>query len=123
MHRHCSPWTAHPPQAAPGGVAKRSIAGTGATLVRVEVPAGTAAGRHSHPHEQFVQVLSGSGTLETEDGTVRFEAGSVFHFPEGTWHRAEFETETVLVETNVGVRCNERSAGDRHPEFTEDLVG
>ncbi|MDF2601192.1 MAG: Cupin 2 conserved barrel domain protein, partial [Methylobacterium brachiatum] len=50
---------------------------------------------------QFVQVISGSGFLETEQGRTPFAAGSVFHFPAGTWHAAAFETETVLVETNL----------------------
>ena len=31
--------------------------------MHVEVPAGTRAGRHSHPHEQFVQVISASGAV------------------------------------------------------------
>ncbi len=84
-----------------GGVRKRRIAGAGAELVRVEVPAGTKAGRHSHPHEQFVQVIAGEGTLETEAGRRAFRAGTVFHFPPGAWHAAEFATDTVLVETNL----------------------
>jgi quercetin dioxygenase-like cupin family protein len=63
------------------GVRKRRIPGAGAELVRVEVPAGTRAGRHSHPFEQFVQVISGSGVLETEAGTREFRQGSVFHLP------------------------------------------
>ena len=86
---------------APNGVARRSIAGAGASLVRIKVPAGTEAARHSHPHEQFVQVLSGSGVLETEQGRKPFAACHVFHFPAGAWHAATFETETVLIETNL----------------------
>ncbi len=83
------------------GIRKRRIPGTGAELVRVEVPAGTRAGRHSHQFEQFVQVISGSGVLETEAGTREFRQGSVFHFPPGAWHAAEFASDTVLVETNM----------------------
>jgi len=82
------------------GVVKRTIPGAGGSLVQVVVPAGVSAARHSHEHEQFVQVISGSGFLETEQGRKPFSAGSVFHFPAGTWHAAAFETETVLVETN-----------------------
>lgn len=94
-------WDGVAGQAAPGGVRKRAIEGAGAALVMVEVPAGTRAGRHSHPHEQFVQVVSGSGTLETAAGTFPFAAGSVFHFPADAWHAATFEEDTVLVETNL----------------------
>jgi quercetin dioxygenase-like cupin family protein len=92
---------AEPEGATGGGVRKRRIPGAGAELVRVEVPAGTRAGRHSHPHEQFVQVISGEGSLETEAGRREFRAGTVFHFPPGAWHAAEFATDTVLVETNL----------------------
>jgi quercetin dioxygenase-like cupin family protein len=70
----------------------------------VRVPAGTKAPRHSHGHEQFVQVISGSGTLETEQGSQPFGPGNVFHFPTDTWHAAEFDSGTLLVETNLAER-------------------
>ncbi|GJE59434.1 cupin domain-containing protein [Methylobacterium trifolii] len=103
MTRHLLAWDACSESVAANGVAKRTIAGGAANLVRIVVPAGTSAPRHSHAHEQFVQVISGSGTLETEQGRAPFAAGSVFHFPAEAWHAAEFETETVLVETNLSV--------------------
>ena len=101
MTDHLTAWDACAESVAASGVAKRTIAGAGASLVRVVVPAGTAAPRHSHDHEQFVQVISGSGTLETEQGRKTFSAGGVFHFPPAAWHAATFETETVLIETNL----------------------
>ena len=82
-------------------VLKAKLQGTGAALVRVEIKAGTKAARHAHDHEQFVQVLTGSGMLETSEGREPFEAGSLFHFPPNTWHAAHFETDTVLIETNL----------------------
>jgi len=82
-------------------VSKSSIDGVGASLTRVSIKAGTQAGRHAHPFEQFVQVISGSGMLETRNGVQRFAAGSVFHFLPDTWHAAVFEEDTVLVETNL----------------------
>lgn len=103
MNPHCIAWDDLPETRAPNGVAKRALEGAGAVLVRVAVPAGTSAARHSHAHEQIVQVLSGTGTLETAAGRAAFGPGSLFHFPPGTWHAAEFETETVLVETNFRV--------------------
>ncbi len=48
-----------------------------------------------------MQVLSGSGELETSEGRQPFTAGSLFHFAAGIWHAAEFSTDTVLVETNI----------------------
>lgn len=101
MSQHCINWTDIPEQVAPSGVGKRVLAGTGALLVMVRVPAGTKADRHSHPHEQFVQVLSGSGELETMQGARTFGPGSVFHFPRNTWHAARFDSDTVLIETNL----------------------
>ena len=94
-------WNELPPEPAGPPVGKRRLQGTGASLVRVEIEAGTKAERHSHAHEQFVQVISGAGTLETEEGRQTFSAGSLFHFPAETWHAAEFDEHTVLVETNL----------------------
>ena len=93
-------WSDLPAELSPT-VARQRLVGKHATLVRVQIEAGTKAGRHSHDHEQFVQVLVGSGRLETEEGCQPFEAGSLFHFPADTWHAAEFDTDTVLVETNL----------------------
>lgn len=101
MTDHCLAWDDLPEEPAPGGVEKRVIEGRGADLVRVAVPAGASAGRHSHPHEQFVQVISGSGTLETEQGRRRFGPGSVFRLPANVWHAAVFDEDTVLVEVNL----------------------
>jgi quercetin dioxygenase-like cupin family protein len=101
MTDHLTAWADCAESIAENGVAKRAIPGAGASLVRVVVPAGVSAPRHSHEHEQFVQVVLGSGVLETEQGSKPFSAGSVFHFPAGAWHAATFETETVLIETNL----------------------
>jgi quercetin dioxygenase-like cupin family protein len=100
MHRHCFAWTDLPDADLPRGVGKRSLEGSGGDLVRVRVPAGTKAARHSHNHEQFVQVIEGSGRLETEEGEAAFGPGSLFHFPKDTWHSAEFDSDTILIETN-----------------------
>ena len=104
MTNHLTAWAACAENVAENGVTKRTIPGAGASLVRVVVPAGISASRHSHAHEQFVQVISGSGILETEQGRKPFSAGSVFHFPAGAWHAAIFETETMLIETNLSAQ-------------------
>lgn len=83
------------------GVTRKEISGGGASLKQVTIPAGTEAGRHDHPFEQFIQVISGSGVLECEAGRVKLEPGTVVHLPAGSWHSAVFETETVLVEVNL----------------------
>jgi quercetin dioxygenase-like cupin family protein len=99
--QHCVQWDELPEARSPTGVGKRVIQGEAVSLVMVRVPAGTNASRHSHTHEQFVQVLSGSGILETENGSQPFGPGSVFHFPPDTWHAAVFTNDTVLIETNL----------------------
>lgn len=101
MTPHCFAWTDLPEDVAQNGVAKRRFEGAGAGWVRITIPAGTRAARHSHAFEQMVQVVSGTGILETEQGRTEFGPGSLFHFPSGSWHAAEFITETVLVETNL----------------------
>ena len=83
-------------------VTKRLIDGEGASLVQVAIKGGVRADRHSHGFEQFVQVISGGGTLETAEGARRFSAGSVFHFAPNTWHAAQFDEDTILIETNLG---------------------
>ena len=90
---HLQDWVTTATKTASNGVTKQTIEGAGVSLVRVTVPAGYAASRHHHDHEQLVQVLSGAGELETEQGTRGFGPGSIFFFPAGT--------ETVLVETNL----------------------
>ena len=74
MTRHVVGWDEVEATAAPGGLTKRRIGLPGMSLVTVQVPGGTRGTRHSHDHDQFVQVVSGSGTLETEQGE-RAEGG------------------------------------------------
>ena len=95
-------WDSVPAEPVEGAV-HRNIRGAGASLRMVAVAAGTAAGRHSHPHEQFVQVLFGTGTLECEAGIVALRPGTLLHFAPDAWHSAVFETDTVLLEVNISV--------------------
>ncbi len=81
--------------------AVQSIPGQGAGLRRVELRAGTEGVRHSHPHEQFVVVLAGIGTLDCESGQLALTPGTVLHFAPHAWHRASFSEDTVLLEVNL----------------------
>lgn len=74
--------------------------GDGASLKQVCVTAGHISPRHSHPHEQFVVVVSGAGTLECDAGPVDLRPGTVLHFPANAWHSAAFSQATVLLEVN-----------------------
>ena len=99
---HVVRWKNRPADADGSGVTRRRLEGAGAALVRVEVPAGARAAEHAHPHEQFVEVLAGAGTLVTAAGERAFGTGDAFHFPAGTRHSAAFDEDTVLLEINVG---------------------
>ena len=83
------------------GPVPEALPGSGATLRQVHVKAGHIATRHSHPHEQFLLVMSGAGRLECEAGTVPLRPGTVVRFAPGAWHSAEFTADTVLAEFNL----------------------
>jgi len=77
-------WDALAEQSSTPAVRKSIINGANASLVRVTIAKGTSAPRHAHDFEQFVQVISGSGTLETGEGKEQFGPGAIFHFLPGT---------------------------------------
>lgn len=93
-------WSEVPAEEA-AGVRRAAIAGSGVQLKRVEIPAGTVAPRHEHPFEQLIQVIAGTATLTTAAGTARLVPGTVVRLAPHTWHAAEFEADTVLVEVNL----------------------
>lgn len=101
MIEHLSSWKSIDPETGANGVVRRRLKGRNAQIVRVEIPRGVVAPSHSHPHEQFAEVLQGSGTLTTSAGTRAFKAGDVFHFPSGTDHAASFDDDTVFLEINL----------------------
>ena len=85
----------------PAGPTPEALPGAGATMRQVRVKAGHVATRHSHPHEQFLLVMSGAGRLECEAGSVPLHPGTVIRFAPGAWHSAEFTADTVLAEFNL----------------------
>lgn len=101
MTVHLKSWGSVAAESGTNGVVRRRIKGAGAELVRVEVPAGVVAPGHSHPHEQFVEVIEGAGPLTTDGVSKPFSSGDVFHFPAGTEHAAAFDKDTVLLEINL----------------------
>ncbi len=85
----------------PGGPPPAALPGAGATMRQVHAKAGHVAERHSHPHEQFLLVISGAGRLECEAGSVPLRPGTAIRFAPGAWHSAEFTADTVLTEFNL----------------------
>ena len=91
------------PRDASTATASSELAGAGATLRQVRVPAGHVAPRHSHPFEQFLYVVAGSGVLERATGSVTLAPGVVIHFAPDDWHSAVFASDTLLLEVNLAM--------------------
>jgi len=56
------------------------LPGSGASMRQIHVKAGHVATRHSHPHEQFLYVLSGAAELQCEAGSVPLRPGTAIRF-------------------------------------------
>ena len=66
-----------------------SVPGREAVVARVELDAGVAAGRHSHPGDEISYVLEGEGELRVDgEDPRRVKAGESFVIPAGTIHDA-----------------------------------
>ncbi len=80
-----------PPQVKRNIVLKQdmTIPGHEAVMALVELPPGSAEGRHSHPAEVYAFVQEGTISLEYEGNpTVTLKAGDVFHLLPGKVHQA-----------------------------------
>jgi quercetin dioxygenase-like cupin family protein len=59
-----------------------------AVMAHVELPPGSAEGKHTHPAEVYAFVLEGTISLEYEGNpTVTLKAGDVFHLLPGKVHQ------------------------------------
>ena len=66
-----------------------TIPGREGVMAHVEIPAGGAEGRHTHPAEVFGFVQEGTITLEREGKpTETLKAGDVFYIAPGQIHQA-----------------------------------
>jgi len=66
-----------------------SIPGREGVMAIVELPPGSAEGKHTHLAEVFAFVQEGTISLELEGKpTVTLKAGDVFHIPQGKVHQA-----------------------------------
>ncbi|HEX8613473.1 MAG TPA: cupin domain-containing protein [Telluria sp.] len=80
----------------PGGIvrtpvqrAASSFPGHDAVVMRVELPAGARAGRHTHPGDEIGYVLEGEGQLLVDGAPARLlRAGDAFVVPAGVVHDA-----------------------------------
>lgn len=66
-----------------------TIPGHEAVMALVELPPGSAEGKHTHPAEVYAFVQEGAISLEYEGNpTVTLKAGDVFHLLPGKVHQA-----------------------------------
>jgi hypothetical protein len=77
-----------------------------------QTPAGTSSGAHRHTADMHIRVISGRqfilmGDLENAR-LQRFDAGSTFVIPAGTWHVEWFEEDTLVELFGVGPMRTER---------------
>ena len=87
------------------GINARNVHGERMTLGVVELDPGAVAPEHSHPHEQFGVVLSGSVLFRIGDETKELRPGSVYVIPANVPHTAEAGPGgTVLIDVFSPVR-------------------
>jgi len=64
--------------------------GKEAVMYMAELPPGAAAGKHTHPGEEFAYILDGTLTLEPQGQEPKtYKAGEVFHNPAKVVHDAK----------------------------------
>jgi mannose-6-phosphate isomerase-like protein (cupin superfamily) len=77
-----------------------------------QTPAGTSTGAHRHTADMHIHVISGRQFIlmgDLENARVqRFDAGSTFVIPAGTWHVEWFEEDTLVELFGVGPMRTER---------------
>jgi quercetin dioxygenase-like cupin family protein len=66
-----------------------SIAGREVVTAKAEIPAGGAAGLHTHPGDEISYVAEGSVELIVEGVSKTYKAGEAFHVPAGKVHDAK----------------------------------
>lgn len=77
-----------------------------------QTPPGTSSGAHRHTADMHIRVITGRQFIlmgDLENARVqRFDAGSTFVIPAGTWHVEWFEEDTLVEIFGVGPMRTER---------------
>src|SRR4051812_43479663 len=66
-----------------------SIPGREVVTARAEIPAGGAAGPHTHPGDEISYVVEGNLELIVDGASRIYKAGEAFHVPAGKVHDAK----------------------------------
>jgi len=81
----------------PNGLdAHRLFASPDVEVVHIALPAGHALVRHAAPVDTLFYIITGIGTVESDAGSVRAEAGTLVPHPKETFHRVRNETRDRL---------------------------
>jgi uncharacterized cupin superfamily protein len=100
---------------------RAGLSNFGVTMTRIQ-PGGQSSCRHAHSRQdEFVYILEGEATLETNAGQQTMKAGTCIGFPAGTGdaHRFLNKTNSDVVFLVVG----DRTAGDEVAYPDVDLAG
>ena len=79
-------------------ITRRMIVGENEMVVRWEFRKGGFAGRHSHPHEQIVMMVSGRLRLGVADEETLMGPGDIVVVPPNVPHEAEALEDTVVID-------------------------
>jgi quercetin dioxygenase-like cupin family protein len=77
-----------------------SMAGREVVTAKAEIPAGGAAGLHTHPGDEISYVVSGSIEVVISGKSTIYKAGEAFHVPQGTVHDAKASGGPAVVIAN-----------------------
>ncbi len=94
---HQGNWNTLPVIAVRPGISRQVFSGKNCMMVLNEIKPGLVPRLHSHPHEQLLQILSGSAKVVLGDEVLTLKAGDVVHVPPDLPHSLEvLGDETVM---------------------------
>ncbi|MDF0718168.1 cupin domain-containing protein [Muricauda sp. 334s03] len=74
------------------------FAGDKLMTVRAELPKGSIAAKHSHPHEQMSFVAKGHIKVRMKGKEFALLQGGIVHFPSNEEHEVEAVEDTTLID-------------------------
>lgn len=96
MHNYT--WKTVPIERMNDDIARQMIVGANEMIVRWEFRKGGVAGRHSHPHEQIVMMVSGRLRLAVGDEEKILGSRDIVVIPPDVPHEAEALEDTVVID-------------------------
>lgn len=80
------------------------FAGDKLMTVQAELPKGSIAAKHSHPHEQMSYVVKGGVKIRMKGEEFTLSQGGIVHFPSHEEHELEAVEDTLLLDIFTPVR-------------------